>query len=125
MVFQFIYNIEVLINTLTHCLDKDGLLFFAVHNIEYIHECAKHGMKFRGVDYKSDPTIGEILIDTAWIETNIRSPQWYDEVLASMGLYRIGYDFNGKTPPLKDVSEEFCSEWHSSKYYIAWYKKDP
>lgn len=122
MVFQFIENLDTLINTLAHCLVKDGLLFFAVHNMEYVRECEGYGLKFRGVDNKTVPAIGEILIDTTWIKTYIRSPEWYDDLLSSMGLYRVGYALRGNTPPL-DVSTELYSEWLSSKYYIAWYKK--
>lgn len=123
MVFQFVRDMEALANTLSQCLDEDGILFFAVHNIEYVNECIKHRIKFREVDKRTNSTVGEILINSTWIETYVRSPEWYDKILLSMGLCRIGSTFKGQSPPLEYLSEEIHPKWHSSKYYIAWYKK--
>lgn len=122
MVFQFIADFDLVIDTLVQCLDEDGLLFFAIHHIDYVCKCIEYGVKFRGIKNNEFPTAGEILIDTHWIKTYIRSPEWYNDVLSSKGLVRDGYLLNGNTPPL-GLSEKERIEWRSLKYYIAWYKK--
>lgn len=122
MVFQFIEDFNLVCDTLSECIVEDGLLFFAIHDIQYINECIEYGVKFRGIKNAKLPTTAEILIDTSWIKTYVRSPKWYDDILISKKLVRIGYSLRGTTPPF-GISEKDCSKWHSSKYYIAWYKK--
>lgn len=121
MVFQFISDLRSAINILKECLDENGLLFFAIHHIEYVHECAKYGVKFRGLENEKNSTVGEILIRDRWIETYIRSPEWYDNLLSAEGLVRVGYSLSANSPP-PGISEHERGKWCSSKYYMAWYK---
>lgn len=121
MVFQFIPNLEIVIETITRCLGENGLLFFAVHTTEYVDECMRYGIKFRIKEDRKLPVEGEILIGKKWIKTYIRSAEWYDDFLGSRGFTRLGYSLEGIKAPscmLDDVTE-----WKSAKYYIAWYKK--
>lgn len=122
MVFQFLEDFHSAINVFSKCLDEDGVLFFATHDIEYVKECIKCGVKFRGMECKKFPTKGEILIGDRWIETYIRSSEWYDNILSSKGFVRVGYSLKGAMPPL-GISEENRKKWNGLKYYIAWYKK--
>ena len=122
MVLQFIADIKPIIHTLVECLKKDGIFFWAIHHFEYVLECANYGIKFRGIKNEKFPVKGQILIDTSWIDTYIRSPEWYDNVLTSEGLVRVGEALSENTPP-PDVLVNKSIEWKSSKYYMAWYKK--
>lgn len=121
MVFQFIPDLDDTIRTMVECIDKDGLLFFAVHHIDYAYECARCGVKFRIPDATDHTEVGEIFIGNTWIRTFIRSPEWYDNLLARMGFVRVGYTLSDNNPP-EEVSEIRSDRWTSSKYYIAWYK---
>ena len=122
MVFQFIDDFDSVCNTLSKSITEDGILFFAIHDIQYIKECIECGVKFRGIENETFPTTAEILIGTSWIKTYVRSSEWYDNIMSSKGLIRIGHALKGETPPL-GISEKSRSKWQSSKYYIAWYKK--
>lgn len=123
MVFQFIADLNPIIEVLSRCLDKNGLLFFATHHIEYVKECTACGTKFRNIEGNTFPTQGDILIGTKWVKTYIRSAEWYDNILSSNGLHRIKYSLKGKVIPT-DISQEKIDAWSSLKYYIACYKKD-
>lgn len=121
MVFQFIPNLELVIEIIAKCLIENGLLFFAVHNTEYVNECIRHGIKFCiNEDYEL-PVEGEILIGGKWIKTYIRSAKWYDDVLGSRGFTRLGYSLEGIRAPFHMLYGD--ADWESAKYYIAWYKK--
>lgn len=121
MVFQFIPNLELVIEIIAKCLVENGLLFFAVHNAEYVNECIRHGIKFRINKENELPAEGEILIGDKWIKTYIRSAKWYDDVLGSSGFIRLGYSLEGIKAPSRMLDSD--ADWESAKYYIAWYKK--
>ncbi len=121
MVFQFIPNLEPVIETIAKCLVENGLLFFAVHTTEYVDECMRYGIKFLRKENHELPVEGEILIGNKWIKTYIRSAKWYDDVLCSRGFTRLGYSLEGIKAPSCILDADV--QWKSAKYYIAWYKK--
>lgn len=121
MVFQFIPDLELVIEIIAKCLTKNGLLFFAVHNTEYINECIRYGIKFRIKEDHELPVEGEILIGSKWIKTYIRSAKWYDDVLGLRGFTRLGYLLEGIKAP--SCMLDCDADWESAKYYIAWYKR--
>ena len=121
MVFQFVDDVESLIAALRTKLEDNGLLFFAVHHAEYVTECVRLGVKFRGFSDCTFPAIGEIQIGSHWIPTHVRSPEWYNEIFAAAGMTRIGHSLS--TTPI-DVPQIAQSQWEGSKYYMAWFKKE-
>ena len=122
MVFQFIEHLEPVIEAISKCLEKNGILFFAVHNNEYVDECVKHNKKFRLKANDELPIEGEILIGDKWIKTYVRNSKWYDEILCSKGFIRLGYSFEGIRAPSCLIKSNM--KWKSEKYYIAWYMKN-
>ena len=122
MVFQFVPNLEEILRTMAECVGEDGLLFFAVHHIDYAYECARNGIKFRMKNTDGDTEEGQIFIGNRWIKTFVRSPSWYDGVLSKVGFTRVGYTLSDNNPP-EEAPKIEGDRWTSSKYYIAWYKK--
>lgn len=124
MVFQFISDFDMVADVLRKCLVKNGILFFAIHNIDYVYECARHKVKFYNLNeiLNTQPVgTGEIQIEMQRIPTYIRSPQWYDKILSFSGLKRIASTYEKNTPPI-GMPEQFCGQWHWPKYYVAWYR---
>lgn len=124
MVFQFIADFDTTANFLKKCLTKEGILFFAVHNSDYVYECARHKVKFHKLKNLSSRRLaetGEIQIKQQRIPTHIRSPKWYDNILFSYGLERIASTMEETNPP-PGIPEKYCVQWRWPKYYIAWYK---
>lgn len=122
MVFQFVDDVENTIRILAESLNEDGILFFAIHHIDYAYECFQYNVKFRDLIKTKETLCGQILIGDSWIDTYIRSPDWYDNFLSKCGLDRVNYKLREKHAPSQMGIDENV-EWHSSKYYIAWYKK--
>ncbi len=122
MVFQFINNFESYVKKIVDCIKDNGLIFFAVHNVDYVHKCINVGIKFRNIEHYGCSERGEIKIGNQWIKTFIRSPQWYEEVLSPLGLKKMGDIYANKKAPL-DLNGYNNKEWCYPKYYIAWYKK--
>ncbi|MDR0830166.1 MAG: class I SAM-dependent methyltransferase [Prevotellaceae bacterium] len=121
MVFQFVSDLESLIIALREKLEDNGVLFFAVHHIEYVKECVRLELKFRGFANNTFPATGEIQIGSRWITTYVRSPEWYDKTFAIAGMKQIGHSLS--TTPI-DVPQLAQNQWKGSKYYMAWYKKE-
>lgn len=122
MVFQFIDDFDSICDDLSECVERDGILFFAIHDIQYIKECVKYKVKFREKEMDQTSVEYEILIDNHWIKTYTRTPKWYDDILTSKGFVLIDSSLKSVAPPI-GISKEFSSMWNCSKYYIAWYKK--
>ena len=121
MVFQFVSDMESLIAALQAKLEDNGLLFFAVHHVEYVTECIRLGVKFRGFSDDTFPSTGEIQIGSRWIPTYVRSPEWYDKIFVAKGMTQVGYSLSTTSIDVPQIAQ---SQWRGSKYYMAWYKKE-
>lgn len=124
MVFQFISDFGETARIISECLRKSGILFFAVHNPSYVYEWAESGSRFRGISnspMQCAAQKGEIQIEKRWIETYIRSPQWYYSILSTYGLDLVGETYK------EDMSKSATTYQKNTvsypKYYVAWYKK--
>ena len=121
MVFQFIPNLYDVLLKIYDCLDKNGILIIAVHNTEYVIECMTYDVKFRGINNYSFPLTGEISIDNNWIQTYLRTPEWYDNTMHLLGFTKEKSTYMSRKPPLEISNID--KQWKSAKYYIACYKK--
>lgn len=113
MVFQFMNDWNKALDVLIDCLAKDGILFWAIHNDEYVQHGIQYGSRFRNSIRQDYPGECEILIDSAWVKMNSHSYKWYDNTLTKKGLTCLGYS----------VKDGASNQSAISKYCIAWYKK--
>lgn len=121
MVFQFIDNIEETIRVLCEATANNGIIFFATHDLDYVNECLLHHCKFRHVLTHDQQLLGEISINKHWINTYVRSERVYETIFNKYGFKKVSSIKAHIEPPLElDKS----IPWKSSKYYIAWYKKE-
>lgn len=121
MVFQFISNPQATINAMAENLIDGGHIFFATHNVDYVYECINNGIKF----YKTDCTNlteYKIAIGCESINTFVRDPKWYDDIMKNAGFSYVSHSVVPALPPPNLECKDFMNST-KPKYYIAWYKK--
>ena len=128
MVFQFIEDLNPVLEAMRESLRLGGLLFMAVHNLGYAAKCMENDVKFRRTqsldptDKSGDsPFVGEVEIGGTWVRTYLREPDWYDRLLSHVGFAKIGCSFTCAKPPRG--LEALADGWSANKYYSAWYRK--
>lgn len=121
MVFQFIDYPKYFVERIRESLSDGGIFFFSVHNIEYAYECLEHKVKFRNLyKYNRSTYCAEILIGDCWIDTFLRTPDYYDGILSAVGFTKIGESLDSFGAPLDVLNHEVG--WNSAKYITSWYK---
>lgn len=122
MVFQFIFDIKGTIEKISKLIQKDGILFFAIHNREYVYNSEKYCNNFRNLENKDSIVYGDILIDNQWIKSYNRTPQWYNNILSSAGFVYLGSSFCDSTSTINKTNS-IDNDFNFPKYYVSWYKK--
>lgn len=85
-VFQFINNIENLIISLDSHINKNGLIIFAVFNIEFVKNCIEENILLVNFDSTQNPTKGTFTLgDTIKIPVYIRTAEYYKELFKKYG----------------------------------------
>src|SRR3989338_1142779 len=105
MVFQFINDVQTTLEKLIAALKQGGLLFFAVHNPEYVELSKQSG------HYKD----GVLNLDGTEVPIYVRNANDYNEILTRWGMKKIYEDYPAFT---QEYLAKYPSEITSVSEYL-------
>ncbi|EKE00275.1 MAG: hypothetical protein ACD_22C00062G0010 [uncultured bacterium] len=88
-VFDWIENVEEVIESLVQVLKKGGILIFSVFPKEHIKDSLLIKDLFEDFDSAQDPKVGYANFDGVRVKVFVRQPSFYDKLFSSLGFEKI------------------------------------